>query len=100
MSTCASDLMVSGFAALRARRGQSIATTPVSTPLTGHVTGHVTAHIPAPALAAFQPHAGPAYAGIGSRSTPPDVLAFMEELGQTLATAGYALRSGAAQGAD
>jgi hypothetical protein len=46
--------------------------------------------------------AGPpgAYAGIGSRETPPDVLALMRRLGRALAVRGYRLRSGCAPGAD
>lgn len=40
------------------------------------------------------------YAGIGSRESPPDVLAVMTRLGEILAKAGFTLRSGAARGAD
>lgn len=40
------------------------------------------------------------YSGIGSRRTPPDVLALMRDIGHALALAGFTLRSGAAQGAD
>ena len=40
------------------------------------------------------------YAGIGSRKTPDDVLAFMQRIAQWLAKRNYILRSGAAQGAD
>lgn len=40
------------------------------------------------------------YTGIGSRSTPPDVLALMTSLARALAYAGFLLRSGHAQGAD
>lgn len=40
------------------------------------------------------------YAGIGSRQSPPDVLAFMVEVGEFLAQKGYVLRSGGADGAD
>lgn len=40
------------------------------------------------------------YAGIGSRSTPPEVLKRMRVLGYHLALAGYTLRSGGAEGAD
>lgn len=41
-----------------------------------------------------------AYAGIGSRQTPPDVLARMRVLGEELARHGWILRSGSAPGAD
>jgi hypothetical protein len=41
-----------------------------------------------------------AYAGIGSRQTPPQMLELMAELARTLATRGYTLRSGHAPGAD
>lgn len=40
------------------------------------------------------------YAGIGSRSTPEDVLVLMEQLAYALAKRGLILRSGAANGAD
>lgn len=40
------------------------------------------------------------YAGIGSRETPPEILAVMEALGTSLGSAGWTLRSGAADGAD
>lgn len=40
------------------------------------------------------------YAGIGSRETPPEVLGWMETLGEQLALAGWTLRSGFADGAD
>lgn len=40
------------------------------------------------------------YAGIGSRSTPHDVLSHMTRLGREYALAGYTLRSGGAGGAD
>ncbi len=46
------------------------------------------------------PHAGAAYAGIGSRSTPPEVQADMRSLAATLASAGWVLRTGASPGAD
>ena len=42
----------------------------------------------------------PAYAGIGSRRTPPDVLSLMRQVAEKLARAGWLLRSGAADGAD
>jgi hypothetical protein len=42
----------------------------------------------------------PCYAGIGSRQTPPDVLARMRSLAATLERTGFVLRSGAARGAD
>lgn len=44
--------------------------------------------------------AGEPYAGIGSRETPPDVLASMETLSATLAGRGAILRTGASPGAD
>ena len=40
------------------------------------------------------------YAGIGSRQTPPEVLAYMRKLAERLAVNGFMLRSGAADGAD
>lgn len=40
------------------------------------------------------------YAGIGSRSTPEEVLNIMEKIGMICAKKGYILRSGAAKGAD
>ena len=40
------------------------------------------------------------YTGVGSRKTPASVLALMTRLAQTLASAGWTLRSGAADGAD
>jgi hypothetical protein len=40
------------------------------------------------------------YAGIGSRETPPEVQQEMEDLAAALATAGFTLRSGGADGAD
>jgi hypothetical protein len=40
------------------------------------------------------------YAGIGSRSTPQDVLKLMEDLAERLSVAGWRLRSGGAPGAD
>jgi len=42
----------------------------------------------------------PAYAGIGSRETPPDVCDLMTRLAGALEKAGYVLRSGGAAGAD
>ena len=41
-----------------------------------------------------------AYAGIGSRSTPPETLAMMRQFAHELARRGWTLRSGAADGAD
>jgi len=41
-----------------------------------------------------------AYAGIGSRETPPAVLALMTKIARFLGELGYTLRSGAARGAD
>lgn len=40
------------------------------------------------------------YAGIGSRETPPDILALFEKIACFLAKRGFTLRSGAAEGAD
>ena len=40
------------------------------------------------------------YAGIGSRTTPDDILDVMTLVAEKLATLGYILRSGGAQGAD
>lgn len=40
------------------------------------------------------------YAGIGSRETPKDVLAFMTQIAKMLYSEGYTLRSGGADGAD
>ncbi len=40
------------------------------------------------------------YAGIGSRNTPPEVLAIMARIAARLALRGYTLRSGGADGAD
>ncbi len=41
-----------------------------------------------------------AYAGIGSRETPVDILADMRRIGEALAARGFTLRSGGADGAD
>lgn len=41
-----------------------------------------------------------AYAGVGSRETPPEILEIMRRVGYRLAEQGWTLRSGAAQGAD
>lgn len=53
-------------------------------------------------LRAMEPHPGDPihYAGIGSRETPPDVLAVMSEAAGHLAERGFVLRSGGARGAD
>lgn len=40
------------------------------------------------------------YTGIGSRETPPDILAKMTEISKFLASKGFILRSGGADGAD
>lgn len=40
------------------------------------------------------------FTGIGSRSTPPDILVLMQTVGQSMAKHGLVLRSGAAAGAD
>ena len=42
----------------------------------------------------------PVYAGIGSRKTPPDVLAAMTRIARALAAHGWVLHSGGADGAD
>lgn len=42
----------------------------------------------------------PAYAGIGARATPSDVLALMTRIAYRLEREGYVLRSGGADGAD
>jgi hypothetical protein len=42
----------------------------------------------------------PVYAGIGSRETPPMILAKFSEIGEALAREGWILRSGGADGAD
>jgi hypothetical protein len=44
--------------------------------------------------------APPAFAGIGSRQTPPDVLSLMEALAARLAGDGWVLRTGLSPGAD
>jgi hypothetical protein len=41
-----------------------------------------------------------AYTGVGSRSTPPEVLATIKTIAEFLAKKGYTLRSGGANGAD
>jgi|JI10StandDraft_1071094.scaffolds.fasta_scaffold573610_2 hypothetical protein len=51
-------------------------------------------------LKSEQPAASQCYAGIGSRSTPPEVLAYMHKVAARLAQRGLVLRSGAAAGAD
>lgn len=43
---------------------------------------------------------GAPYAGIGSRSTPDDICALMQRVGEVLARRGFLLRSGGAIGAD
>lgn len=42
----------------------------------------------------------PKYAGIGSRSTPPETLSLIESIAARLAEKGWVLRSGGADGAD
>jgi len=42
----------------------------------------------------------PCYAGIGSRSTPLDILSYMTAIGYYMASKGWILRSGGALGAD
>lgn len=46
------------------------------------------------------PRAGASYAGVGSRETPPQVLAVMRSAARVLASRGWILRSGGALGAD
>jgi hypothetical protein len=41
-----------------------------------------------------------AYAGIGSRRTPPEILSLMRQTAAALAARGYTLRTGGAGGAD
>jgi hypothetical protein len=53
-----------------------------------------------PMLAATPPTAGRFYTGIGSRSTPPDILEVMERAAHAFANQGWRLRSGHAAGAD
>jgi hypothetical protein len=43
---------------------------------------------------------GRVYTGIGSRETPPEMLALMTRIARRLSALGYTLRSGAASGAD
>ena len=53
------------------------------------------------ALQEPQPRPRPvAYAGVGSRATPPEVLAGMSDLARVLGDAGFALSTGGADGAD
>ena len=53
------------------------------------------------APARTEPHPGSfAYAGVGSRRTPPDILDAMADIAQTLGDAGTALSTGGAHGAD
>lgn len=40
------------------------------------------------------------YTGVGSRKTPPEILALMQEIGRKMADRGYIGRSGGADGAD
>jgi len=49
---------------------------------------------------ALIPRAGRVYAGIGSRSTPPDMLALLEQLARRMARDGWRVRTGLAAGAD
>ena len=61
---------------------------------------------PRPPMTRFRPSpreaAAPSriYAGVGSRSTPPDVLGRMQRIAEAMARHGWTLRSGAAAGAD
>lgn len=48
----------------------------------------------------MQPQIQRAYAGVGSRKTPPEILAFMDEIGRYLAGDGWTLRTGNCRGAD
>lgn len=56
----------------------------------------------APFSSEFRPWTLPPgrYAGVGSRQTPPDVLALMTVIARRLAARGFVLRSGGAVGAD
>jgi hypothetical protein len=45
-------------------------------------------------------HDLPAYAGVGSRATPPEILEVMARAARALARRGWVLRTGLAQGAD
>ena len=42
----------------------------------------------------------PAFAGVGARATPPDIINIMRGIGRVLAKDGYLCQTGAAQGAD
>ncbi|MCY4661563.1 MAG: hypothetical protein OXF93_17430 [Acidobacteria bacterium] len=86
-------------AAIVAGMGLARARTAIETPeawLT-HLSGRA-----APAPPEPPPAAPPSrvYAGIGSRQTPPAVLETMERIGRAMASHGWTLRSGAADGAD
>lgn len=52
------------------------------------------------ALVADRTFTGQAYAGIGARETPADVLEAMEEIGARMARSGWILRTGMSPGAD
>lgn len=54
----------------------------------------------APTPAAAAPPRRRAYAGVGSRETPAEILTLMRSVASRLAVAGWVLRSGAAPGAD
>jgi hypothetical protein len=53
-----------------------------------------------PGVGAGPERAAPAYAGIGSRRTPRDVLSLMEALAASMAADGWVLRTGLSPGAD
>ena len=54
----------------------------------------------APVLPPLAPGATPAYAGIGSRQTPPEIQGLMRRFAEHQARQGWTLRSGGAEGAD
>ena len=71
-----------------------------------HRRPRTTPAAPRPPMTRFQPSPreaaapGRIYAGVGSRSTPPDVLGRMVRIAEAMARRGWTLRSGAAAGAD
>ena len=64
-----------------------------------HLSGRAAPAPPEPESTPAAP-ASRVYAGIGSRQTPPAVLETMERIGRVMASHGWTLRSGAADGAD
>lgn len=76
---------------------------PMSSNVMGNQVGHDTSVSETPAHPS-QGHESSGqtrcYAGIGSRRTPPEMLERMKSIAKRLAQRGYALRSGAADGAD